>query len=73
MKLFVKAHPKAKKPRLVKKDESHYEVWVREVPEDGRANRAILEALSEELSVPKSALSVVSGQTSRTKVIAVEK
>ena len=71
MKIFVKAHTRSKKPRVLKKDESHYEIWVNEVPEDGKANRAILEALKRELGVPMSRLSVVSGQTSKNKVIGV--
>ena len=69
MKIFVKAHTRSRKARVLKKDESHYEIWVSEVPEGGRANRAILEALSEELEVPKSSLSIVSGAASRNKII----
>jgi hypothetical protein len=69
MKIFVKAHPKAKKARVVKKDETHYEVWVHEAPEDGKANRAVIEALSQEIGVTKSKFSVVAGQTGRNKVV----
>lgn len=72
MKVFVKAHPKSKKAKVVKTDETHYEIWVHEPPDGGRANRAILEALSEELAVAKSRLTLLSGQTSRSKVIAVQ-
>jgi len=69
VKIFVKTHPRAKKARLLKKDESRYEIWVHEAPEDGKANLAVLERLSEALGVRKSSLSIVSGQTSRNKVI----
>ncbi len=47
-------------------------VRVTAAPEDGRANRAVIELLSERLGVPRSALSVAGGATSRRKWIEVE-
>ena len=72
MKIFVRAHPKARKAKIIRKDEAHFEIWVSEAPEGGKANRAILEALSEELGVAKSRLSLASGETSRNKTILVQ-
>ena len=69
MKLHVKAHPKASRARVIQKDAENFEVWVIEAPEKGRANAAVIEALSEHLGVSKSRLSVVSGRASRNKVI----
>lgn len=47
-------------------------VRVTAAPEDGRANRAVIELLSERLGIPKSALSVAGGAASRRKWIEVE-
>jgi len=47
-------------------------VRVTAAPEDGRANRAVIELLSDRLGVPRSALSVAGGATSRRKWIEVE-
>jgi uncharacterized protein (TIGR00251 family) len=47
-------------------------IRVTAAPEDGRANRAVLELLSERLGVPRSALSVAGGAASRWKWIEVE-
>jgi uncharacterized protein (TIGR00251 family) len=47
-------------------------VRVTAAPEDGRANRAVIELLSERLGIPRSALSVAGGATSRRKWIEVE-
>ena len=69
MRITVKAHPKARHAKLVKKNALHYEIWVTEPPDKGRANKAILAALSLELRVPKSTLTICVGQTSRNKVI----
>lgn len=46
-------------------------VHVRAVPEDGRANAAVCALLAAALGVPKSALSVAHGATSRMKLIRV--
>jgi len=72
MKIFVKAHPKSKKIEVVEKDASHYEVWVREAPDKGKANGAVIEALSEHLGVARSRISVITGLASRNKVVEIE-
>jgi uncharacterized protein (TIGR00251 family) len=45
---------------------------VRAVPEDGKANEALLRLLAKTLDVPVRALSLSSGATGRTKVIRIE-
>jgi uncharacterized protein (TIGR00251 family) len=40
-------------------------------PVDGAANKALVEFLAKKLGIPKSAVSLVSGETSRHKVVAV--
>ena len=47
-------------------------VSVRAVPDKGKANEAVIKLLAKHLGVAKSALSVVSGATDRTKTIAIE-
>ena len=72
MKISVKTHPKSKKIEVLRKDAAHYEVWVREAPEKGKANQAVIKALSGHLGVPSSRLTISLGLTSRNKVIEVE-
>ena len=45
---------------------------VRAVPEDGKANEALLRLLANALDLPMRAMSLVSGATGRTKVIRIE-
>ena len=45
---------------------------VRAAPEKGEANRAVLALLAEHLSCPRSALRLVSGETSRLKTLEIE-
>jgi uncharacterized protein len=70
-KIFVKAHPKSSKIEVKQIDPTHYEIWVREAPDKGKANRAIIEALSDYLDVAKSKITVSSGHTSRNKVLEI--
>ena len=72
MKISVKTHPKSKKVEVLQKDAAHYEVWVREAPEKGKANQAVIEALSDFLNLPRSRITVSSGHASRNKVIEIE-
>ena len=71
LKITVKAHPKAKKARLIRKGEGHYEIWVTAAADRGEANKAVLEALSDTLGIAKSRLTILSGKTSKTKTIEV--
>ena len=45
-----------------------YTVWVKEKPEDGKANEAIIKILSKYFNTSKSNIILVSGQTNRDKI-----
>lgn len=42
------------------------------VPEDGKANKALIALLSATLKVPKSSISFLSGETSRKKILRID-
>lgn len=44
---------------------------VRAVPEDGRANEALIRLIAEALCVPRSRVALVEGATSRVKLLVV--
>jgi uncharacterized protein YggU (UPF0235/DUF167 family) len=46
-------------------------VRVRAVPDKGKANAAVVAMIARALGMPKSAVSVVSGETARLKTLAV--
>ena len=50
---------------------SHLKARVRAVPEDGKANKALLRLLSEALGVPASAMTIVAGATARLKTVRI--
>jgi uncharacterized protein YggU (UPF0235/DUF167 family) len=49
----------------------HLKARVRAVPEDGKANQALVALLAKTLSVPKSAIRIASGATARLKRIEI--
>jgi uncharacterized protein (TIGR00251 family) len=53
-------------------EEGRLKIKVTAPPERGKANSALVELLSKSLKVPKSAISVVGGQTSRNKRVLIE-
>lgn len=71
MKIFVKVKLKSKQAFVKKIDETHFEVAVKEPPMEGRANQAIIQALADYLDVAPSHLEIISGHTSKQKLIEV--
>lgn len=47
-------------------------VWVTAPPVDGKANASVVEALADLHRIPKSAVRLASGQSSRTKVFELD-
>lgn len=71
MKIFVRAKPRAKKAGVQKIDDTHFIVSVKEPPSEGRANWAIERTLAEYFKVPVSGVRIVSGHSSRDKIIEI--
>jgi uncharacterized protein YggU (UPF0235/DUF167 family) len=74
--LHVRLTPKASADRVdgAEKDtagRAHLAVRVRAVPEKGAANTALERLLAERLSLPRSTVRVVAGQTARLKKVRV--
>jgi len=71
MKLFIKAKPGAKTENIVKMSDTNFIISVKEPPVKGKANRAIRSALANYLSIAPSRLTIVSGYSSKQKVIEI--
>lgn len=65
--LAVRAQPGARKTGVVGEHGGALKVAVTAPPEDGRANAALVEVLSDWLGVRRSAVELLSGHTSRDK------
>ncbi|THV11758.1 DUF167 domain-containing protein [Rhizobium rhizophilum] len=51
---------------------THLKARVTAVPEKGKANKALISLLSKALKVPKTAITVVSGDTARQKILRID-
>ncbi len=67
MKLTIIAHPNAKNPRVETDLLGTLHVYVNAPPLEGKANKAVVEALAEYYTVKKSAITLLSGHKSKNK------
>lgn len=67
----VRVTPHAKQNKVVESD-GVLRVYTTVAPENGRANSAVVELLSDYFNVPKSRIKILKGQTSRDKIVAVD-
>jgi uncharacterized protein (TIGR00251 family) len=72
LKLTIHAKPNSKKEGIQKISEQEWIVRVRAQAIDGKANQAIVESVSEESGVPKSKVKIVSGETSKKKILEIQ-
>jgi uncharacterized protein YggU (UPF0235/DUF167 family) len=71
MKIFVKAKPSAREEKVEKIDEQNYVVSVKEPPIKGKANEAIRNALAVYFKTGSSCVKIISGFSSRNKIIEI--
>ena len=70
--ISVKAKPNSPAETVEKTGETVFEVAVREPPVAGRANAAIVKALAEYFGVPVFKVKIISGRTSRNKLVKID-
>jgi len=70
MKIQVKVKPNSKTEELSQEGDS-FIVKVKEPPEEGKANQAVIKLLAEHFDVPQSQVNILSGFRSRNKLIEV--
>ena len=70
--LKVKVVPGASRTEIVGRLGEALKVWVAAPPEGGQANREVVALLAAKVGLPLAAVSVVSGLTSASKVVAFQ-
>ena len=71
MKIRVKVKARSKVERIEGAGDGPYKVWVKAVPENGKANEAVIKILSAHFGVPKRAVAILSGHASPNKIIVI--
>ena len=67
----VRVLPKSSKSEIVGEHDGALKVKIKSPPVDGAANAELIEMLAKFFDVPKSAVEILSGQTSKTKQVKI--
>jgi uncharacterized protein (TIGR00251 family) len=69
VRISVRVKPNSKKPGVIKLSDKEFIVKVRAPATEGRANEAVIEALGEYLSIPKTRISIFRGISGKNKIV----
>lgn len=72
--LAVRVKPNSQKTRVlgVNTERQALEIALNAQPQDGVANQALVDLLSQLLKIPKDKIKIVSGRTSRDKILQID-
>jgi uncharacterized protein (TIGR00251 family) len=71
--LAVRVHPGARKTQIKSViADGTIKIDIVAAPEDGKANMALVKFLTEELGLAKSHVEIISGETSRRKLVRID-
>lgn len=71
MRITVNVHPNSKRARIEKDLLGTLHVYVSQPPLEGKANKAVIEALAKHFKTKKSSIYLISGTKSKSKVFEV--
>lgn len=68
----IKLLPRSSKSRIMVMEGEFYRIKVNSPPVDGEANKELVSLISKKLKVPKGSIEIISGKTSRMKVLRIQ-
>ncbi|MEK7116400.1 MAG: DUF167 domain-containing protein [Patescibacteria group bacterium] len=71
IRITIRIIPNASKTEIVERNGTFWKIRIAAPPIDGRANKALIEFLSETLNCSKSHIRIIKGFASREKIIEV--
>jgi hypothetical protein len=71
LKIAVKVKAGSSREKVERIDGANYAVWVRAKPTDGKANEAVIKALSKHFDTAKSNITLVTGHASKQKIFSI--
>ncbi len=72
MKISIKVKTKSKQEKIGSINEANFNVFVKESPIEGRANKKVIELLAEYFKTSKLNIKIVSGHKSKNKIIEIK-
>ena len=70
--LSVRIQPRASKNEVIRREDGGIKIRLTAPPVDGAANEALVRFLADTFSVSKSQVEIVSGHTSRDKIVRIQ-
>ena len=70
--IMIKVIPNSRKNEIVEFVNEVLKVRIKALPDKGKANEELIAFLSEELSIPKSKVQILSGHASRLKKVEIQ-
>jgi uncharacterized protein len=71
MKISVRVTANSRKPRVFKENDNVLKIWVDAPAVEGKANKRLVEILSEYYNRPKSSFCIVRGMKNRNKIVEI--
>ncbi len=71
MKIRVKVKPNSRENSIKELENGIFQVCVSVAPEKGKANQRVIELLAKHFKIPKSKITLVSGETFKEKVFEI--
>lgn len=68
----VKVHTNSKQNKVKQNDSSNFDVYTTTIPENGKANKSVIELLAEFFRVGKTKIKILQGETSKIKKIQID-
>ena len=69
--LKIKVEPRSSKSVIVGRHGDALKVKLTSPPVEGKANKELIDLLSKELKVPKKAITITSGKSSKNKIVKI--
>ena len=69
--IAVRVIPRSSRSEIVGEMEGALKVKLRSPPVDGAANAELIKLLAKKLGVPRSAVAIIAGETSKTKQLTI--
>ncbi len=67
----VRLTPNAKHSKIEQVDNDNFKIWVTQIPEDGKANLAMINLLAKNLKISKTSIIIITGEHDRNKKIKI--
>lgn len=69
MRITIKAKPFSREAKIEKVSETEFIVAIDAPAKEGKANARLIELLAEYFTIPKAQVTIVTGHTSRVKIV----